>query len=36
VMAADELAKLGHTVRVVRTFRGRDVEEYITRGRKPA
>jgi len=36
VMAADELAKLGNTVRVVRNAAGRDVEEYVARGRKPA
>ena len=34
VMAADELAKLGHTVRVVRSTRGRDVEEYVVRGQR--
>ena len=36
VMAADELARLGHAVRVVRTSHGRDVEEYMIRGRRPA
>ena len=36
VMAADELAKSGNTVRVVRNAAGRDVEEYTARGRKPA
>ncbi len=36
VIAADELAKSGNTVRVVRTASGRDIEEYIARGRKPA
>jgi len=35
VMAADELAKVGHTVRVVRNSRGRDIEEYVVRGRRP-
>jgi hypothetical protein len=35
VMAADELAKLGNTVRVVRSTAGRDVEEYVAQGRKP-
>lgn len=35
VMAADELAKLGNTVRVVRSAQGRDIEEYVARGRKP-
>ncbi len=35
VMAADELAKAGHTVRVVRNSRGREVEEYVVRGRRP-
>ena len=36
VIAADELAKSGSTVRVVRTAAGRDIEEYIARGREPA
>jgi len=35
VMAADELAKVGHTVRVVRNARGREIEEYVVRGRRP-
>jgi hypothetical protein len=34
VMAADELAKLGHTVRVVRTARGKEIEEYVVQGRR--
>ncbi len=36
VMAADELAKAGHTVRVVRNSRGREIEEYVARGRRPS
>jgi hypothetical protein len=36
VMAADELAKLGNTVRVVRNATGRDIEEYIARARRPS
>jgi|1185.fasta_scaffold63790_1 hypothetical protein len=36
VMAADELAKLGNTVRVVRNAAGRDIEEYIARARRPS
>jgi len=35
VMAADELAKAGHMVRVVRNSRGREIEEYMVRGRRP-
>jgi hypothetical protein len=34
VMAADELAKSGSTVRVVRNAQGRDIEEYVARGRR--
>jgi hypothetical protein len=36
VMAADEVAKLGNTVRVVRNAAGRDIEEYIARARRPS
>ena len=35
VMAADELAKLGNTVRVVRNAAGREIEEYVARGSRP-
>ncbi len=34
VIAADQLAKLGNTVRVVRSTAGRDIEEYTAWGRK--
>jgi hypothetical protein len=36
VTAADELAELENTVRVVRNAAGRDIEEYIARARRQA